>query len=157
VVIWTLILDTLDITPAAKTPISPSHRIYSADLAKWITRDPLENAEFLQGSNLYEYVRTNPIAYVDPKGENVWLYALWVGILGSAAYEGIHYAKLSHEIGETQAEIYDADLNAAQADMRGTRKPPKNAKGRTQRLVSASKGIDLSPKACTRYDGFNWV
>jgi uncharacterized protein RhaS with RHS repeats len=98
-------------------------------LAKWITRDPLENAEFLQGSNVYEYVRNNPIAYVDPKVENVWLYALWVGILGSAAYEGIHYAKLSHEIGETQAEIYDADLNAAQADMRGDEEAAEKCKG----------------------------
>jgi RHS repeat-associated protein len=44
------------------------YRAYSADLGRWISRDPLENAELEQGPNLYAYVQENPVDLVDPLG-----------------------------------------------------------------------------------------
>ena len=44
-------------------------RAYDPLTARWLSRDPLMNAERLQGPNLYEYVGNNPVLYVDPYGE----------------------------------------------------------------------------------------
>jgi len=35
---------------------------------RWVSRDPLKNAEMKQGPNLYEYVRNRPINRVDTLG-----------------------------------------------------------------------------------------
>ena len=44
------------------------NRIYNPPLARWMTRDPLDNAEMSQGANLYAYVGNNPINATDPLG-----------------------------------------------------------------------------------------
>jgi RHS repeat-associated protein len=44
------------------------YREYSASLGRWISRDPLRNAEFKQGPNLYEYCGDDPINGIDPLG-----------------------------------------------------------------------------------------
>src|SRR6266542_2445747 len=44
------------------------YRAYDPDLGRWISRDPLNNAELLQGPNLYAYVRNNPVNAVDIDG-----------------------------------------------------------------------------------------
>lgn len=44
------------------------YRLYDADLGKWLSRDPLKNAELLEGVNLYFYVYNDPIRYSDPSG-----------------------------------------------------------------------------------------
>jgi RHS repeat-associated protein len=45
------------------------HRSYSADLGRWLSRDPVPQSEFLQdGPNLYAYVANNPITKTDPLG-----------------------------------------------------------------------------------------
>jgi RHS repeat-associated protein len=41
------------------------NRDYSATLGRWTRQDP---AGYVDGGNLYEYVATNPLAYVDPDG-----------------------------------------------------------------------------------------
>ena len=51
-------------TGLSLTPARP----YSADLGRWLTRDPLDNAEMEQGPNLYAYVGSNPVNLVDPSG-----------------------------------------------------------------------------------------
>jgi RHS repeat-associated protein len=41
------------------------YRAYNSDLGRWLNRDPIQE---LGGINLYEYVRNNPVRYVDPLG-----------------------------------------------------------------------------------------
>jgi RHS repeat-associated protein len=43
-------------------------RAYDAGLGRWLSRDPLRNAEIQEGANLYAYVGNNPINAVDPLG-----------------------------------------------------------------------------------------
>ncbi len=44
------------------------YRAYDPDLGRWISRDPLQNAEFVQGANLYGYVGNSPDNFVDSFG-----------------------------------------------------------------------------------------
>jgi RHS repeat-associated protein len=43
-------------------------RAYDAELARWLSRDPLRKAELNEGPNLYAYVRNNPVNLTDPLG-----------------------------------------------------------------------------------------
>ena len=43
-------------------------RGYTADDGRWLTPDPLEDAEMQQGPNLFEYVNNNPVVRIDPSG-----------------------------------------------------------------------------------------
>jgi RHS repeat-associated protein len=43
-------------------------RAYDPQLGRWLSRDPLSNAEAGEGPNLYAYVRNNPVNSVDPLG-----------------------------------------------------------------------------------------
>jgi RHS repeat-associated protein len=44
------------------------YRAYSSTLGRWLSRDPLEDAELSQGPNLYMYVRNNPVNKIDELG-----------------------------------------------------------------------------------------
>jgi RHS repeat-associated protein len=44
------------------------YRAYSSTLGRWISRDPLKDAEMSQGANLYLYARNDPITTFDPFG-----------------------------------------------------------------------------------------
>jgi len=44
------------------------YRAYNPALGRWISRDPLENAEMSQGPNLYAYVKNDPINSLDLLG-----------------------------------------------------------------------------------------
>ena len=44
------------------------YRAYNPSLGRWISRDPLKNAEMSQGTNLYAHVGNNPINATDPFG-----------------------------------------------------------------------------------------
>jgi RHS repeat-associated protein len=44
------------------------YRAYDPELGRWLSRDPLLNAEIKEGPNLYAYVGNNPINAVDPFG-----------------------------------------------------------------------------------------
>jgi RHS repeat-associated protein len=54
------------------------NRYYSQDLGRWLSRDPLKDAEQAQGPNLYEYVGNDPIRFTDPLGLWQW-YKNWGG------------------------------------------------------------------------------
>lgn len=43
-------------------------RAYDPQLGRWLSRDPLRNAEILQGPNLYTYVANDPVNRIDPLG-----------------------------------------------------------------------------------------
>jgi RHS repeat-associated protein len=43
-------------------------RNYDSGLGRWLSRDPLDDAEIEQGANLYAYVRNNPVNVIDPMG-----------------------------------------------------------------------------------------
>jgi RHS repeat-associated protein len=43
-------------------------RAYDANAGRWLSRDPLENAEMSQGPNLYAYVLNNPVNLTDILG-----------------------------------------------------------------------------------------
>jgi RHS repeat-associated protein len=43
-------------------------RAYDPNTARWLNRDPFENAEKSQGPNLYEYVFDNPVDWIDSQG-----------------------------------------------------------------------------------------
>jgi len=44
------------------------YRAYDPDLGRWISRDPLEDAEMSEGPNLYGYCNSDPVDYLDPFG-----------------------------------------------------------------------------------------
>jgi RHS repeat-associated protein len=46
------------------------NRYYNAELGRWLSRDPLQEAELSQGTNLYWYVSNNAVNAVDPKGNS---------------------------------------------------------------------------------------
>jgi RHS repeat-associated protein len=43
-------------------------RAYDSDLGRWLSRDPLEDAEKIGDANLFAYVHNNPINLLDPSG-----------------------------------------------------------------------------------------
>jgi RHS repeat-associated protein len=47
-------------------------RFYSAILARWINRDPIEE---WGGANVYVFLMNSPIYGVDPRGQEMWLFA----------------------------------------------------------------------------------
>ena len=51
-----------------------SARYYAMQIARWISPDP---AGFQDGTNRYEFVRSNPIEYSDPNGQTAKLHDLW--------------------------------------------------------------------------------
>ncbi|HUA66451.1 MAG TPA: RHS repeat-associated core domain-containing protein, partial [Alphaproteobacteria bacterium] len=54
---------------SSEANLSITHfRAYDPNLGRWLSRDPLKNAELTQGPNLYEYTGNEPVAMTDPAG-----------------------------------------------------------------------------------------
>jgi RHS repeat-associated protein len=76
-------------------------RVYAPALGRWLSRDVLENAELLQGANLYAYVRNNPVNLTDSLGaEPDWTQGFAAKLLAFAV-------KL---IGELGGDDYDPKM-----------------------------------------------
>jgi RHS repeat-associated protein len=54
-------------TPEASLNLT-MFRAYDPATGRWLSRDPLEDAEIEEGHNLYTYVRNNPVNLIDPFG-----------------------------------------------------------------------------------------
>lgn len=70
------------------------YRFYSPTLARWLSRDPLTNAEIQIGLNLYAYVEGNPVNRVDPYG--LAMIDEFCKYAGLAAYYACRFAGGSH-------------------------------------------------------------
>jgi RHS repeat-associated protein len=56
---------------AAEANLELTHfRAYDPELGRWLSRDPLSNAEDREGPNLYAYVKNEPVNRIDPEGLN---------------------------------------------------------------------------------------
>lgn len=67
---------------------------YDPTLGRWLDRDPIDNAELRQGTNLYAYVRDGPINRVDPDGRDIW-----VGGPPWSPHENINVGTPGHVLG----------------------------------------------------------
>src|SRR6185437_5895002 len=50
---------------AASNLYLTKYRAYDPTIGRWISRDPLHNAELAQGINLFAYVNNNPLNWMD--------------------------------------------------------------------------------------------
>ena len=48
--------------------IQQAAAVYDPTIGRWLSRDPLKNAEFKEGPNLYTYVSNNPVNLWDELG-----------------------------------------------------------------------------------------
>jgi RHS repeat-associated protein len=65
------------------------YRAYDADLGRWISRDPLADAEVLQGPNLYAYVKSDPVNRTDARGEAIWIPIVIALVVGAVCRLGM--------------------------------------------------------------------
>jgi len=63
-------------------------RGYSPNLGRWLSRDPLTNAEMLQGPNLYVYVGNTSINLYDPYGQGSIRSAISAVVMSAVATLG---------------------------------------------------------------------
>jgi RHS repeat-associated protein len=85
-------------------------RAYDPGLGRWLSRDPLNDAERLQGPNLYAYVINNPVNLTDPSGKAP---PPWLG--GSLENSGIGTGtdtagKLVSEGGQVSEEVVETTI-----------------------------------------------
>lgn len=59
------------------------NRMYSAELGRFLTRDPLG---YVDGYNMYAYVSNRPYYLLDPNGTEGWLADIWSGITNAFDY-----------------------------------------------------------------------
>jgi RHS repeat-associated protein len=58
-------------------------RVYDPELGRWLSRDPLVNAELREGPNLYAYVNNDPVNTTDPEG--LGFDSLTAGVVSTCA------------------------------------------------------------------------
>ncbi len=67
-------------------------RAYDPETARWLSRDPLKNAEMKEGPNLYAYCANEPVNRLDPDGKTMYIcYATAFGARGLLGYHTYIY------------------------------------------------------------------
>jgi len=79
-------------------------RAYDAELGRWLSRDPLENAEVLQGPNLYGYTANDPVNRTDPLG------LLWGKLMTDGDWEQFSRVFGLGEVQEVLEEVVEEDF-----------------------------------------------
>lgn len=70
---------------------------YDPTIGRWLSRDPMNNAELRQGTNLYSYVQNDPINRID-------LFGLWTAVVIGGATPDNPFGHVG--IGVTGSGIY---------------------------------------------------
>jgi RHS repeat-associated protein len=83
-----------------------TYRAYDPDLGRWLSRDQLEDAEIAEGTNLYQYVRDNPINGVDLLGLATKTFIKTDGVTDWSGF-------WSHTWGHFQTKDFKASGNQA--------------------------------------------
>ena len=127
-------------------------RAYDAGLGRWLSRDPLG---FVDGPNLYGYVRNDPISYFDPDGQSAAHVARWsvgnvynAGATGVSAYRAWRAARQS----AAAAAAAVAALEAARSRHQCEAAPVIDCPGSTPPFVGEA-GTTVRGKTQTRTYG----
>jgi RHS repeat-associated protein len=76
-------------------------RAYDPNLGRWLSRDPLRNAEMSQGPNLYAYVQNEPVSQTDREGmANTGLNSFTIGVSTFVATHAEEGKQLLLDLGE---------------------------------------------------------
>jgi RHS repeat-associated protein len=140
-------------------------RAYSADLGRWLSRDPLERstgrrAETLpEGPNLYAYVSNDPVHFVDPLGLDTYSMNRKIG--GDEPRS--NYNPFSHTFCFTtnpDGSLKDTYSWGNSANPRGWNKnQPEDRTAAGKAIVNKSAqhegGADLDEKVDKAFDGLN--
>jgi RHS repeat-associated protein len=73
-------------------------RVYDANLGRWLSRDPLVDAEVSQGVNLYAYVGNDPVNLSDPTGRFAAVLVAGLGITAADVIFNLGLLALAIEI-----------------------------------------------------------
>ena len=58
-------------------------RAYDPNLGRWLSRDPLKDAEVEEGYNLYSYVHNNTVNFTDPLGLELCCWSEFEDLMGN--------------------------------------------------------------------------
>jgi len=94
-------------------------RAYDPNTARWLSRDPLQDAERSQGPNLYDYVQNNPVNAIDPDGLCTCQSGKWTGT-GTAKQGGSGIVVLSGISGTFTGTVTCTSDSSLTATVSGT-------------------------------------
>ncbi len=104
------------------------YREYSSNLDRWLSRDPLDDAEMRQGPNLYEYVRNNPINAFDLLG--MFTQYNYAHNTNNGVQSGRAACALGNEVGNLLSGVPDLITNLVFAALFDA--PPEESAPRTE-------------------------
>lgn len=122
-------------------------RAYGPTLGRWLSRDPLEEGA---GTNLFCYVRNDPLNFVDPEGAQVQVLGnpgAWAAVWGAV----VSAASISRWVQEHGPEVGRniGDLISKMARERGTERVDKNEYNDEADLNCSGRGYsDAERKDC---------
>lgn len=83
-------------------------RYYDPEVGRFLNRDSVSYADpaTINGLNLYAYCLNNPVEYVDPTGESVFVISLIGGIIAGAAIKGTIDGIMAYNEGRRGMELF---------------------------------------------------